>query len=245
MHLYTNTELYDLVHGEIADDEVLSFYLGMAAEYGPKVLDAACGTGFLLIPMAKAGVDICGFDLSDEMLAECRRKADRKGVEINVWLDDMRSFDAGQKFDLIFIAGNSFQHLMTDEDIAAAFNAIRDHLTENGRFVVEIFNPSWPLLMREPEKRLLVGQFGEYILTEDSAYDIEKRLGHTTWHFWHKPTNKEVSLSYNSREYFAEDIRQMFDANAFEIEHHYGEFDLSPYDEHLSSKHLIVARPSF
>lgn len=243
MELYTNTELYDLVHGEIADDEVLSFYLQMAAEYGPKVLDAACGTGFLLIPMAKAGVDICGFDLSGEMLANCREKAERRDVAIDVWLDDMRSFDAGQKFDLIFIAGNSFQHLMTDNDIAAAFGAIRKHLSENGRLVVEMFNPSWPLLMREPEKRLMVGQFGDHILTEDSAYDVENRRSHTTWHFWHKPSGDETSLSYSSREYFPNDVRAIFADSGFEIEYHWGEFDLSPYDEDMSSKHLIVANP--
>lgn len=243
MDLYTNTELYDLVHGKFADDEVLSFYLQMAVEYGPKVLDAACGTGYLLIPLVMSGVEVHGFDLSGEMLAECRKKAERRSLDIEIWLDDMRSFDAGQKFDLIFIAGNSFQHLMSDEDIASAFAAIRKHLAVNGRLVLEMFNPSWPLLMREPEKRLMVGQFGDHILTEDSVYDAENRRSQTTWHFWHKPSGVETSLSYTSREYFPDDVRKMFADNDFHIEHHWGEFDQTPFDAENSSKHLIVAKP--
>ena len=199
--------------------------------------------GHILIPLAKAGIDICGFDISEEMLSACTRKAAEENVTVGVWLDDLRSFRSEKRFDLIFVAGNSFQHLMTDEDISASFNSIREHLTPNGRLLIEMFNPSWPLLMREPEKRLMVGQFGEYILTEDSVYDAENRESQTTWHFWHKPSGNEISLSYSAREYFRQDVEDMFSCNGFAIEQHYGEFDMSPYDEEMSSKHLILAKP--
>ncbi|MBX3243694.1 MAG: class I SAM-dependent methyltransferase [Acidobacteria bacterium] len=242
MSLYTNTELYDLVHGPFADEETFDFYYQMAIRYGPKVLDAACGTGQILIPLAKAGIEICGFDISEEMLSACRQKAADEGVSIEACNGDMRDFAFSQSFDLIFVAGNSFQHLMTDADISAAFNSIRKHLAPKGRLHIEMFNPSWPLLMREPEKRLMVGQFGEYILTEDSSYDVINRTSHTTWHFWHKPSGKETSLSYSAREYLLTDVEEMFSSNGFVIEHHYGDFDLSPYDEERSSKHLVVAK---
>ncbi|MBX3290424.1 MAG: class I SAM-dependent methyltransferase [Acidobacteria bacterium] len=243
MSLYENTKLYDLVHGPFADSETFEFYYQMAVRYGPKVLDAACGTGHILIPLAEAGIDVCGFDISPEMLAACERKAAEKNVTVDVWLDDLRGFRSEQRFDLIFVAGNSFQHLMTDEDISAAFRPIKTHLNPNGRVLIEMFNPSWPLLMREPEKRLMVGQFGDHILTEDSVYDAANRTSHTTWHFWHRPTGNETSLTYNSREYFYKDVTELFSLNGFVIENHFGEFDLSPYDEEMSSKHLVIASP--
>ena len=44
------------------------------------LLDLACGTGRIAIPLAQAGIEVTGIDLSREMLAKAQEKADAQGV---------------------------------------------------------------------------------------------------------------------------------------------------------------------
>jgi SAM-dependent methyltransferase len=62
------------------------------------VLDVACGTGNAAIPAAQAGGRVTGLDLTPELLAVARRRADAAGVEI-AWTE-------GDAEDLPFGAGD-------------------------------------------------------------------------------------------------------------------------------------------
>ena len=64
--------IYDVQSGTFEDD--LGFYLGLAREAEPPVLELATGTGRVSLPIARAGVSIVGVDSSAEMLAVARRK---------------------------------------------------------------------------------------------------------------------------------------------------------------------------
>ena len=66
-------ELYDLVPGYSGRRD-LQFYLDLCRDGGGKVLELGCGTGRVLLPVASAGVDIVGLDLSEHMLSKCREK---------------------------------------------------------------------------------------------------------------------------------------------------------------------------
>lgn len=71
--LYDRPVLYDLM---VPRDPILErFYVGTARERGGRVLDPACGSGRLTIPLAQAGLEVVGGDLSPEMLARARRHA--------------------------------------------------------------------------------------------------------------------------------------------------------------------------
>jgi ubiquinone/menaquinone biosynthesis C-methylase UbiE len=66
-------DLYDHValHRERPD---VAFFVDAAKASGGPVLEVGCGTGRVLIPTARAGIDIVGLDLSPHMLAVCRRR---------------------------------------------------------------------------------------------------------------------------------------------------------------------------
>jgi SAM-dependent methyltransferase len=57
------------------------------------------------------------------MLAEARRKADRRGVQVEWVQGDMRELDVGRTFDLVIIAANSLLHLHEADDVVACFRA--------------------------------------------------------------------------------------------------------------------------
>ena len=107
--LYRDGRHYDALNSFLVAD--IPFYEEEARKAGGLVLELACGTGRLTIPIARSGVEIVGLDLSASMLAHARTKAKALGVDIEFVEGDCRSFDLGRKFALIFMAFNSMQHL--------------------------------------------------------------------------------------------------------------------------------------
>ena len=66
-------DLYDHVVPYRDRDDV-NFFVALAKELEAPVLEIGCGTGRVLIPIAQAGIDVVGLDLSPTMLEVCRRR---------------------------------------------------------------------------------------------------------------------------------------------------------------------------
>lgn len=115
-------------YAEYYDDDIaatpapfvdIPFYLQHARQCGSPILELACGTGRVLIPLAKAGFEMYGVDFSENMLAVCHRKVMENGVADRVHLSraDMASFDLPRKdFAFVYIPVRSFMHLFTMAD---------------------------------------------------------------------------------------------------------------------------------
>lgn len=238
--LYDDVFLYDLVHESFADAETIDFFIDQLPFSDAKVLELACGSGRILIPLAKRKVNITGLDISKEMLDLCSQKAQKENLEVKLIKGDMRNFSLNRKFDLLIIAAFSLQHLTNEKDISACFNCIKNHLAPHGKLIVEFNNPYLPLLNREPEKRYMIGEFSDYILTEDVRYDPETQINQTNRHFWHRPTNEITTLSYSLKQFFPNDLENLFSKHNFQIKQKFGDFDKSPISEN-SAQQIIVA----
>ena len=79
---YSDAQRYDLVMGVYASGELLNFYRQQVVRYGEPVLELACGSGRLTIPLANEGVNITGMDISEEMLHLAKLKSSKNGVKI-------------------------------------------------------------------------------------------------------------------------------------------------------------------
>ena len=101
------------------------------------VLEVACGTGRVTIPLAQTGAKIVGLDHSTEMLTVARAKSSE--IENLCWVEgDMRSFDLEETFALVLIPGHSFQNLLTPEDQLMCLQAIKRHLVPGGVLVIHL-----------------------------------------------------------------------------------------------------------
>ena len=101
------TEMYEILHKKAPQDE-LEFYLSYA-EKGMSIFEPLCGSGRFLVPFLERGYDICGMDLSTEMLAKLKEKApDARAVQ-----GDVLEYEPEKKFDYIFISSGSVS-LFTD-----------------------------------------------------------------------------------------------------------------------------------
>ena len=228
-NLYDDAFLYDLVHGEFADAETFDFYHRQIALYGSPVLELACGSGQILIPLAEKKIEIFGLDVSGAMLGACRRKALKRNVKVEIQSGDMRSFELKRKFKTILIAGNSLPHLTGNRDVFACLDCVKRHLAPGGKFIVEILNPFVPLLSREPGKKFMVGEFGEFVLTEDADYSAATRIIHKNWHFWHRPSDKITTISFSQRQFFPRECDALFQYKGFRIDKKFGDFDESAF----------------
>jgi SAM-dependent methyltransferase len=134
---------YDLIHRVDADD--VRFYLDLARAMGGPVLEIGVGSGRIAIPVARAGIDVTGLDLSEDMLAGLAEKlAAEPALQKRLHYErmDMRDFDLGRKFPLVVIPFRAFLHNLTIEDQIACLLCCRKHLAPGGELVFNVFHPS-------------------------------------------------------------------------------------------------------
>jgi SAM-dependent methyltransferase len=121
----------------------IEFYLELARAaqgQGLPTLELACGTGRIALPLAREGISLVGIDNAPAMLERARGKS--LGLENARWLEgDMRDFDLGERFGLIFIAAGTFQLLLEVEEQLACLRCVARHLAPGGRFAFEVENP--------------------------------------------------------------------------------------------------------
>jgi SAM-dependent methyltransferase len=247
--LYSDARRYDLVEGAFATGDFLDFYKRQIARYGEPVLELACGSGRLTIPLAEAGVKIMGLDLSEEMLNLATLKASERGVKIPVVRGDIRSFNLSKEFKFIFIPAQSLTHLHKLEEIEDCFSCVRQHLAEDGRFLIELFNPSVKLLARDSDQRYGVGEYEEpneagrrVFVSEEVRYDAATQINYIRWFFRDERNDQESVLSFEMRQFFPQEIDALLWYNGFLIEHKYGSYDEKEFCSD-SPKQLIVCRP--
>ncbi len=243
-NLYDESWLYDLIHEKPADSREVAFYERQIALYGSPVLELACGSGNYLVTLSKTDVEMSGIDISGEMLHAAERRAERQHAETNLINADMRSFELDQKFALVFVAGNSLQHLNQLRDVEACFASVRKHLKPDGKFIVEVFNPSLKLLSRDPNERFFVGEYktenGVVVLTENVRYDTATQINYINWHYKNQLMKEEQTVSFTMRQFFPQELDALFQYNGFCIEAKFGDFDESGFTGD-SPKQIIVA----
>ncbi len=244
MNLYENDWLYDLVHEKSADSEQIAFYEKQIQKYGQPVLELGSGTGNFLVTLQEQNFEITGLDYSKEMLEAAQKRASDKQLRSNLINADMRNFHLGTKFSLIFIAGNSLQHLLSIDDVESCLKSVRNHLKPGGRFIAEVFNPSIELLNRDPNVRHFVGEFktdeGWIVINENVFYDTATQINNLHWHYKNQYSKEESTVTFTMRQFFPQELDYIFSKNGFTIDHKYGDFDESEFSS-SSAKQIIVA----
>ncbi|HUV53617.1 MAG TPA: class I SAM-dependent methyltransferase [Candidatus Krumholzibacteriaceae bacterium] len=148
---------YDNVGGPMTED--IPFYLGYTEETGGPILELACGTGRVMIPIAEAGFTVHGLDFSENMLQVARRKISEKGLWDRVTLTggDMADFDLPVKgFTMAFVAVRSFMHLFTQGIQLGFLRCVHRHLRPGGLLLMDLYSPRLSKLAQPPEKEFSV-----------------------------------------------------------------------------------------
>ncbi|MGH3762698.1 class I SAM-dependent DNA methyltransferase [Actinophytocola sp.] len=125
-------EGYDEFHAGMMDDDGAVAALAELADGGP-LLELGVGTGRLAVPLAEKGCEVVGVDVSDDMLAQLRKKSGT----VRTVVGDMTTVRVAGEFAVAYVAFNSILVLPTQEDQVRLFRNAAAHLRPGGRFVLE------------------------------------------------------------------------------------------------------------
>jgi SAM-dependent methyltransferase len=154
---FDDGELYDILCQGL--DYGIDFYVGLAREAKGPVLDIACGTGRVLLPVLQAGVDADGLDLFQPMLDTAHRKAAALGLSPRLYCGDMTDFQLPRRYALITISFNAFCHMLTTDDQLRCLSCIRRHLLPGGLLAFDGGFPGLPWIGAAQDQRVLEGEF--------------------------------------------------------------------------------------
>ena len=235
----------------------IAFFVEAATEAGSPVLEVGCGTGRVLIPSAQAGIDVVGLDASPQMLAVCRQRLERETVAVQSRVElvqaDMRHFDLGRQFTLATLPFRPFQHLLTVDEQLSCLTAIRTHLVEGGRLVLDLFNPSLDALGR-PADGEEVGDEPRFSMPDGRRVLRRHRIvSHDRFtqvnqveliYYVTHPDGREERLvhAFPMRYVFRFEAEHLLARCGFAVESLHAGFDRSPYGSRYPGELIFVAR---
>jgi SAM-dependent methyltransferase len=249
-------ELYDHLYRQRED---VSFWREAAEASGGPVLEIGCGTGRVLIPIARAGIEITGLDLSEHMLRVCGERLAQEPDEVQARAHlvqaDMRDFDLGQCYRLVTTPYRPFQHLETVQDQLSCLRCVRRHLAPGGRLILDLFNPSVGFLASEVTGEE-TGDEAELVLPDGQrvrrgsrivSKDLHRQVFRAEQIFYvtHLDGRQERLVhAYAMRYLFRYEAEHLLARCGFALEHVYAGFDRRPYGSEYPGELIVVARPS-
>jgi SAM-dependent methyltransferase len=201
------------------------------------VLEVGCGTGRILLPIARAGCAITGIDGSKQMLERCRVNlaAEPAAVQSRIQLaqHDMRDFSLAERFALIIAPFRVVQHLTTIDDQLQFLATVARHLAPQGRVVFDVFNPRFDIL---------VGANGveredtsEQRLPDGRTFRRTYRIARVRWidqvseaELVYYVDGKRYVQAFEMRWYLAAELRHLLARAGFRVREMYGDFARGP-----------------
>ncbi|MEI2465203.1 class I SAM-dependent methyltransferase [Niallia taxi] len=232
---YDDPTLYDKENESFIHE--IPFILKWATKKQGPIIDIACGTGRVTIPLAKNGYNLVGVDINEGMLAHAKKKAANLNLQIR-WIEqDCTQLDLCIKSNLVYSVGNSFQHFLTNESQDGLLTSINKSLEVEGLF---IFNTRFPsveeLLQPSTEEYWKSYTDNETLNTVDlftiSEYDSLKQIQHYTTIRKYKNNAgeiiKEKRTNISLRYVFPQEMERLLFAFGFEILHQYSDWNETP-----------------
>ncbi|MDD5529438.1 MAG: class I SAM-dependent methyltransferase [bacterium] len=241
--------LYDL--NNAVDD--IEFYLSQIDKKVHNILELGCGTGRVLIPLAKKGVNITGIDYSPAMITECLRKIKKQELtgKANAIMGNICDFKLDKTFDMIIASFRVIQALETIAELHNCLNCIKKHLSAGGFCILNVFNPS----LSKEEMGKSWRKEGETFCWEK----IDSKTGHKIIHFDERqkidPGNQvlyptmiyrvydgdklinEVRQDIVMKYYYPEEFESIIVNAGFEIQEKYGGYHGEKYGQ---GKELVI-----
>jgi SAM-dependent methyltransferase len=237
---------YDADHATFDDD--VPFYRELARRAGGRVLEAMCGSGRLLVPLARAGLRVSGVDSSAAMVDLARERLGAAGLlsRAELLLGDVRETLPRGPFELAIVALNSFMHLVTKEDQLEALARLHGALEPGGLLALDLFNPV---------SRALTDLDGALVLDRSFAMpdgsqvqkfvvqraDMAVQMNHVTFIYDELCADGRVrrtTHSFAMRWLYRYELEHLLARAGFALESLYGSYDL---DDFSASSEIMLA----
>ncbi|MFL5760574.1 MAG: methyltransferase domain-containing protein [Thermomicrobiales bacterium] len=242
-------ELYDLEHETFDDD--IEFYLSFIESVGDPVLELGCGTGRLLVPIARPGFRVTGLDRSPAMLNRARLLLDQHQLASQVQLFERSMTNAdlapGGPFGVAILGLNSILHLPTQAEQRKCLESTFRALDPRGLLLIDILNPS-PEALRGLDHAL--SHQGSWWQEDETRVDrftstrVMSSLQRIETDLWYDLMDAGGALrrkrtAFSMRYLHLAELELLLELAGFAEWHVYGSYDLEPFGDH--SERIIVA----
>ncbi len=239
---------YDIEHTQF--DEDVDMYRNFAELCGGKILELACGSGRLLLPLARDGYTLTGVDNSPAMLELARQALTDAGTVARCQLvqQDMCQLQLLDKYRLAIVALGSFGHITTRQTQQQALDAIRRHLSIGATFVLDISNEDARYMEPLSGHMLHQGTWqqkdGAYVTHFLSPFSSNTHHLLELTHFYdvhHQGQAVQRTMSQTALYLFERnEVEFLLEQAGFRIKDLYGTYDFGPY-EHTSPRMIFIA----
>jgi SAM-dependent methyltransferase len=256
--VWNDPDLYDL---ENADDPAfdVGFWSAVVRSLAPRrMLELACGTGRLTIPLARLGVadELVGLDRSEPFLARLRARVNEESAlptHVSVVEGDMRAPAVDGLFDLVVIPFNSMAYLTGREDRLACLRAVRGLLAPGGRLAFDLVAPRYdflseallpcPLLRVDADHPAPEYGVSRFLRSYTDSYDpASQTLRSTNRYEIHyedgRVAHRVTDLDWHI--YFPDELELLLEACGLSVVERYGDYERAPWTA-ASRRYLWLA----
>lgn len=218
---------YDELMDSVPYSMWTGYYLLLLAQqdvHPKKLLDVCCGTGTMTEFLYGEGFEVAGFDLSPQMIAQAREKAEMAGWPLRYEVADAAEFDMGETYDAAYSFFDSLNYITDVERLQMAFHRVAAHLPSGGSWIFDL-NTEYAfehrmfdqenLKKKAPVRYKWVGE-----------WNPESRLIHVHMQFWHG--GEEFEEVHVQRAHRDEEIREMLAVAGFEQVRRFHSYTLNP-----------------
>jgi SAM-dependent methyltransferase len=246
--MWLDPDLYDI---ENADDPAfdLGFWESIVRELAPRrMLELACGTGRLTLPLARLGAaeELVALDSSAPFVDRLRDRlaGEPEAVRntVRVVEGDMRTPAVDGPFDLIAVPFNSLAYLIAREDRIACLQSARALLAPGGRLAFDIIQPRYDFLAESvqscPPLRVDVDhaapEYGvaRFLRTYSDVYDaLNQTLRSTNRYEIHhadgRIEHRIADLDWHI--YFPEELELLLESTGWGVAERFGDYERGPW----------------
>lgn len=252
--------IYDLYSSEFYDFHAyrddIDFFLSYAKKTTGKILDAGCGTGRILIPIAKLGKEIVGIDNSEHMLKICENKIKKEIKSKNIITlikASMTNFKIDKKFSLVIIPFGPFNYLINTSEQINCLTCINRHLESKGILVFDVWYPNnyellksehgYHVVKNQPYFKMPDGRKVQWGIKNVSV-DYNKQLIYEEMYYnINHPDGKREKLIYPCamRYYHRYEIEHLLSLTGFRINKVYSDFKKNEFGNTYPSELIVEA----
>ena len=231
---YEDPAYYSRAYASRRED--VEFYVGAARHADGPVLEYGVGNGRVAIPMARAGAEVVGVDLSRPMLRDLEARLAREPREVRrrvSWVHgDMRNVRLHRRFALVVAPFNTVLHLYRRPELEAFLSRVREHLAPAGRWLFDFSVPQSGDLGRDPTRAYRVprfrhpttGQLTRY--AERFEYDPVRQLLLVRMEF-SPERGAPCTIPLTHRQFFPQEMEALLHYNGFREITFFGDFSAS------------------
>lgn len=224
---YNDPIEYDKLHENYNVD--LRFIENLLSKNNVTIIELACGTGRLAIPLAKQGHEVYAVDIHEGMLQQAIEKAKKENVDVHFTVQDCTQLHLPITSNFIYMTGNSFQHFLSNESQNALFQSVKKHLHPGGEFVFDTRNAilSELSIVDEYEGSLVNSKGETQTIQHHEEYDPITQI--LTCRSINKLDHSTFEDSILLRYTYPMELKRLLEQNGFDLLHLYGSWNKSDF----------------